>query len=236
MLEPDASNRFPAAPSIQAITCFSASHKALFDKMAASFPREPGLDLAVRSVEQDGDGTFANAGWQRSTARKMEFTLEILESLPEDSLVLWVDADVVFFRPVRNDLIRLMSEARAEILFQNDRRELCTGFFIVRRNPRTIELFREVLRVQPDHRDDQVAMNSVIAGSGVRYGLLPKRYYTIGLDNPRWDGRSSLKLPKTITVFHANWTVGVVNKLKLIAVVGDRMQTPPLKTVGALPA
>lgn len=156
----------PATPTVWAITCFSASHAALFDKMAASFPREPGLELAVRSIEQDGDGTFANEGWQRSTARKMEFTLETLESLPDDDLVLWVDVDIVFFRPVRDDLIRLMDEARADILFQNDRRELCSGFFIVGKTRAPIELFREVLRVIPDHRDDQVAINSIIARSG----------------------------------------------------------------------
>ena len=226
MIESDTT---PPTPRIKLITCFSASHKALFDKMSASLPWEPGLELAVRYLEQDGDGSFRNDGWKRSTGRKIEFVVETLESLPDGSLILWVDVDIIFFRPVRDDLVRLMAEMRAEILFQSDKTELCAGFFIVRKTPKTMELFHEVLRVLPDHRDDQVALNSIIAASGVRFGLLPHRYYTIGLDNPVWNGVSPLKLPKTITTLHANFTIGIENKLKLIELVLAKMRpTTPL--------
>jgi hypothetical protein len=209
---------------LRAITCYSQSHQVLFDEMIASFPWEDGLELTVRLVEQDGDGVFGNAGWQRSTARKIEFTLEVLEQLPENGLLLWVDVDVVFFRPVRGDLVTLMDTMRADILFQSDRSELCAGFFVARKNSRTLDFFREVLRIIPEKGDDQTAINSLIASFGIRFGLLPRRYYNIGIDSGEaWNGRSPVRFPKSPTVFHANWTHGIENKLKLIALARQKI-------------
>lgn len=208
----------PDDPPLRVITSYSPSHRGLFEEMIATFPWEAGVEFSARVDVQDGDGTFLNPGWGRATARKMDYLHDVLTALPEDTLLLWTDVDIVYFRPVRADLIRLLRDMRAEMLFQNDAVELCAGFFVLRKTPATLALIESVRRKTPEFGNDQAAMNQLIAGSGVRYGLLPRRYFNLGLDLGLWDGSAPVRIPKNAVLFHANWTHGFANKHRLMTI------------------
>ena len=72
--------------------------------------------------------------------------------------------------------------------------------------------------------NDQVALNRL--KDMVDYKFLDKeKYYTIGnfYDNPDgthvWDGVTSIMPPKNMKLHHANYVVGVEDKIKLIKLI-----------------
>ncbi len=231
-------SRPPAGGTIKAFTYFSPSHEIFVRKLFASFPWEPNLELHIKFLPQEGDGKYHNDAWKDVMRRKVRYIIESLNQTAGEDFMLHLDSDIVFFAPVYQDLLVLMAESRAEILFQNDKACFCMGCFIAKKTPATLRLFEDILANLHAHQDDQYALNSLLPCSGVKFGLLPKRYYSIGLNNHKWGGRSELSIPTNINLLHANWVEGTENKLKLIALVEEKMRrkAAPSGTAEPVPA
>ena len=72
-----------------------------------------------------------------------------------------------------------------------------------------------------DNRDDQRAFNLALNANfqNIKEKLLPSdKYFTVAAAatwRKVWKGQK-FKVPDTIKVHHANWTVGLKNKIKLL--------------------
>ena len=60
----------------------------------------------------------------------------------------------------------------------------------------------------------------------IKFDLLPKEFFTYGVfNNGEWDYPENniidFKIPSDIIFHHANWTIGIDNKLKLLNFVKD---------------
>lgn len=198
---------------------FTDSHRSLYEKFVDSFPFEPNFDLQLRYFGQDClSGKFMSNGWSKTMRKKLEYVLYSLEETAEGEVFVHSDIDVVFFGPIKDDILSLMSGW--DILFQKDsEKELCMGFFACVKSPSTVSFFREVLKRLDEFKNDQIAANMMIGKSGLKYGFLPERYFSVGVKNGIWRGQQSIYVPEGVLVHHANWTVGVENKLKLIELV-----------------
>ena len=202
---------------------FTKSHKSLYDKFIDSFPFEPNFDLQLRYFNQDClSGKFMSNGWLNIMRNKLEYILYSLEETTEGEFFVHSDIDVVFYGHIKDDILSLADGF--DILFQKDgEKGLCMGFFACVKNPATVSFFKEVLERLDEFENDQKAVNILIVGSGLKYGFLPERYFSIGVKNGLWSGQESIYVPEGILIHHANWTVGVENKLKLIELVGRRI-------------
>jgi hypothetical protein len=209
---------------IKAYTYFSQTHTQLLKKLLNSFPWEPDLELNIKFLSQEGNGVYHNPGWKKVMARKILYIIDSLKEISENDYMLHLDSDIVFFKPVYSDLINLMGTTNADILFQNDRICLCAGCFISKKTNNTVKLFEAVLKNIDNYPDDQFALNGLIGSSGVKFGLLPNRYYSLGINNDKWDGNSELSIPSDISMLHANWCEGIETKLKLIKIVEERIK------------
>lgn len=186
-----------------------------------SYPYEENVDLIIRYIPQECEGNYCeyNSEWNRSMKRKVKYIIEYLEDLKDGEFLVHVDIDVVFYRAFRDDMSMLMNKTGCDILFQDDGNGLCMGFFVARKSEELLILFKTVYERMDQFAHDQDAMNKLLPTAGVRYGKLPHRYYSFGTLNglQRWEpGFPRALVPDDIIAHHANWTVGVENKLKLI--------------------
>ena len=106
---------------------------------------------------------------------------------------------------------------------------LCAGFFIAKGNDNIFNLFTKIYKTFRQLVNDQVALNRW--KGDVNYKLLDKaKYYTIGnfYDNPDgthvWDNSTNIIPPSSIKMHHANYVVGVKNKINLINMLRENYE------------
>ena len=186
-----------------------------------TYPYEEGTDLIIRYMPQECSGNYGewDKDWMRTMKRKIQYIIDYLYEIKDGELMVHADIDIAFYRSFRNDLKQLMSQSGNDIMFQNDGPTLCMGFFVVKKSKTTVELFNKVCEKMGGYAHDQEAMNALVGVSSVKYDRLPPRYYSFGALNGhrRWDPSCKhIIVPKDIIMHHANWTVGIDNKLELI--------------------
>lgn len=204
---------------IKFCTFFTQTHKTLYKEFMNSFPYEEGVDLIIRYLPQDSDGIYESKTWNKTMYKKMVYIVDYLENLKENEYFIHSDIDIVFYRKFRDDIINLLETSGKEILFQNDALELCMGFFICKKNQNIIDLMKYIRDNLEKFQQDQQALNLLISKTQIKYGVLPQRYYNYGPNNgiQRWDPAiHNFFVPNDIIMHHANWVVGVDNKIKLI--------------------
>lgn len=191
-----------------------------------TFPYDEDVDLIVRYMPQECDGNFDvwSDDWMKTMYRKVQYIIDYLDELKNGELLIHADIDIVFYKPFAKDLRKLMCDSKDDIMFQNDGSALCMGFFVVRKSDEIVKLFNTVYERMKDYKHDQDAMNQIIPTSSIQYGTLPARYFSYGPLNglKRWTPEyTHINVPHDIVIHHANWTVGVENKLKLIQQVKE---------------
>ena len=128
----------------------------------------------------------------------------------------------------------------------------CGGFFVARSNEKTRELFNEVLKRLRSFSNEQSTdfntseqhtINSVLKSlPDIKWAYLPQRYYTHGLytdgidnfsekdqsglwwQNKNREEKNNIFIPTDIKVHHANWAVGIDNKIELLDFVYKRVE------------
>lgn len=207
-------------------THYSDSHKELYDNYFKSSLRKlyPKDEVSIRAAyhkQTTVEGKFMEAGWLESMKYKLQVILQAIDENKDDYFI-FADTDIIFYQPFIEDLLEEVKGY--DIACQEDCNSLCAGFFIARGNDANKKLFTEIYNNFTQMVNDQVALNQF--KDMVKYKLLnKKKYYTIGnfFDNNdgthRWDGVSNIIPPKEMKMHHANYVVGVSDKVKLINLI-----------------
>lgn len=176
---------------------------------------EKDIEIITKKIEQKcPTGEFNSEGWNEATKQKIEFLIDIVSS-NDDDMFIFSDVDVQFFKPVCEIGKQVLSSY--DIVFQNDYYGgECTGFFYCRKNIATKKLFEYALKIHNSHRDDQTSIQSALRATNINYALLPKEFFTYGMYYDHWKGQEVFRLPKNIVMHHANWVVGIENKINLL--------------------
>jgi hypothetical protein len=197
--------------------CYSPSHRPLLERhFLPSIP--DGFDVVLRKFDQIcASGEYRSTGWKDAVKVKILFILEAIERESEPFVFSDVDVRFYDFRP--EHLVHAMLDESGKTLdlrCQNDNQDdvnktFCAGFMFIRPNPTTSRLFQLTLDAIPEHNSDQEALNksALPALHSIAASVLPlDKYWNIG---PCWNGA---KPPIDIIIHHANWIVGVNNKMK----------------------
>jgi len=155
-------------------------------------------------------------GWQLTMKKKVEYVLEALNETKEGEWFVHSDCDVLFFEGWDNILQK--QKDSLDIILQNDAICLCAGLFFCKSNANTKALWNLVNENLEKFDNDQTALNYFLHHSKLKIGVLPNTYFTYGLINKnRWTGEDFL-FPDILKIktFHANWTTGIDNKIKLM--------------------
>jgi hypothetical protein len=199
---------------------------------------------------------YKRNGWASIVRRKVDFILEAVRDNWNQPFV-FSDPDVQLLGPTRTRLSHLIR--CRDLVFQKDSPRpdaLCTGFFVCRGNSKTLKFWTAV-RDQMDgaeDRDDQDCARAELVDSligrvpdrsrliaaclsqhrvnpfAIRWGYLPVLFFGGGtLTGLRWRPGDTLPVPDPVLMHHANWTVGLANKVAQLhhvsAVVDARRST-----------
>lgn len=211
-------------------TLYTRSHKILYDAWFLPSIKD---DFEIRSHFYDdvvGQGAFRADDWFEAINYKIDLIIQAIKenkSKKEDKIFIFSDVDIQFFKPCEN-LIRTAMRSN-DMVFQKDSPSgmVCTGFFACRANKKTLKFWRTARRLVkhsfPRRWHDQTAANFLI--NNTKFGKLQWDYFPATifsggtLTGKRWDPGKQLPIPEDIILHHANWTVGIENKIKQLEYV-----------------
>jgi len=211
------------------ITFYTPSHTVLYDHYFLPSFNQSKLNnyyqLQVAQFPQECDqASYMASGWNSTMMRKVDLILETIKS-HYGEIFVYADVDIQFFRGF-NANVFLKDH---DIVFQRNQRKnkrVCAGFFIAKANEAVYNLWQSVKdQMLQDHKlDDQEPLNRALRDHNLRnhnlnlnlkWGLLANSFFNPALYTgaKRWTPGVELVLPARIILHHANWTVGLENKI-----------------------
>lgn len=198
-------------------TFYSDTHERLYtDYFIKSF-KEMKMDEffeidATRVIQRTQSGDFGTRGFAESMKDKVEIILRAIEENMGKEFI-FADCDIQFLQPLHNDICNY-DLSDIDILAQSDQGTICAGFMLCRASEKLKKFFDKVFLNCMNFANDQVCINEY--KSDINYRLLPEdKYYTVGNYIGLWNGQD-ITPPTNVVVHHANFTVGVHNKQKLM--------------------
>jgi hypothetical protein len=162
---------------------------------------------------------FGTHGFNDFVFSRVESIIGVLRS-GED--VFNIDSDVIMFEEYEYFTRKV---GAFDVIFQQEHDgKACTGFFVCRSNPTTISFWEEVRNrmLLNQGKNDEAVANEVLAS---RFPIYAGYFntnditnYGVISDGKIWNGEE-FEVPKGIKGFHANYTVGLENKKKLLGYV-----------------
>jgi len=209
-------------------TVYSETHDTLFRQWFLGTMQD-NFEVIARRIDQTCPaGSFMSEGWTSAVSQKIPLILEAIDAHTENGFFIFSDADVQWFGPVEGRIRRLLAEnPQVDIFFQADASKhgggignVCTGFFVCKGNIRTRAFWTLVgERMRWHGKGDQAAAQEIIRSNvirGLQVGYLPDQFWGPGTGEARplrWQPGMFLDPPTDLLVHHANWTVGVRQKI-----------------------
>jgi hypothetical protein len=204
------------------ITFYSESHKDIYNIFYNSCNKYlKNFDLKCKIINQvSPTGEYESLGFDLTMLEKIKWIIENIDT-NDDNYMIFSDCDVQFFQDINEDL------GLYDILFQEDLGSYCAGFFICKQNQIILNFFeyvREALELNMNGIiHDQTIINHILhndAFPNIKVGFLDRnQYWTIANVNGGrvWREEDSIShVPKEIIMHHANFTVGIKNKMSLL--------------------
>jgi len=196
-------------------TAYSESHSSLFtDYFLATLPIS--LELHTKKIPQICvSANFYEAEWSDICFEKVLYFKQICEQ-EMGNIFIVSDVDVQFFSDPVDQLLYELRDF--DIAGQDDIHAMCSGFFVCRANESTLKMFTSMA---DNYRlEDQTSLNDNL--HMVKHKRLSHRFFNVAhYLNGTWDNRD-FDIPKDIIIHHANWTVGVQNKIELLKLVRSK--------------
>ena len=187
-------------------------------------------NLEIVQLENTCIGDFHTIGFFNSCLCKIQKIIQYLKALDDGDCLIYLDSDIC----VTDDIVSIMilELKDCDAAFQQDSpNALCGGMFICRKNHRTLQLFQNILDelvVNPEYYQnrvyDQTALNEQLATNTITYKALSERFTTYGnIGEGIWNPNcAEFELPHNLVAFHANFTVGIDNKILLLNMVRSK--------------
>ena len=163
-------------------------------------------------------GSFMQEGWTKTTIRKIDL---LIRAVYENwgKIFIYSDVDIQFFRSTKDIILNLIKDKDLVIQRDSSDRSVCSGFFACRANEKTLKLWQRIRKyMQSNLRiSDQPSLNRFIRITNpynVVWNYLPVEFFGGGtLTGKGWKIGDKLQVPQNIILHHANFTVGIENKI-----------------------
>jgi len=206
-------------------TFYTDSHeKLLKEYFLPSIPKEDNFEIIVEKFQQEcSSGNFMENGWIDTMHKKV---LLILKGIEENWGQVFVhsDCDLYFFKPFKEQILNEIHDY--DLVGQHDGgNSICCGFFACKGNDKTKKLFEAVLNDISKNNNDQHSFNK-LKNNYIKSKVLNNKFFNVNslLNGQVWSPGIDLNIDKNIFLVHANWTLGVENKCKLIDYVKGKIK------------
>lgn len=172
-------------------------------------------------------GSFKQHGWNFCTAQKYR---HLSEMEPDFKKVLFVDADVAIFPGLAEWCWQWLEDNPNCIGFGDDIIQKCTGVMLFERSPEVLDWFMFCYAFcSVMHQNDQDGLQIIesiadqlnVPRLPIKLEKLPgeiiSNWAHLGARSP-WEGEP-IDVPESTLLWHANWCVGVKNKMEMLTQV-----------------
>jgi hypothetical protein len=210
---------------IKHYTFFTDTHKVFLKYFLNTFPFDQDIDLVIRYMPQEcSDGEFVkieNNGWLKTMEKKVQYIIDAFDELNEGDIFIHTDADVIFLAPYKDLILEEMGDS--DIIFQSDVGTACMGFFACRVSEKAKNIFVTLKNTLDKYYHDQDGINALLRTTqhGLTVKLFSHKIFNHGFFGRRYENEDSVNFPSDIVALHANFTVGIQKKLKLIKLALD---------------
>jgi len=204
---------------IPLFTYYTATHEGLFERFFyPSYLEHLSRDFELTVVKGDQlcSGSYMQTNWTLQLRERIIYLNEFIQTTKSNYFLL-SDVDVIFYKNIKDELIEEIKGF--DLVMQDDSFEgmpnnLCAGFYFCRINETTKAFFAKVSAEFNDELDDQGNINHhLIRSNKIRFKALPRRFYNLRF----WKPGDVIRYPDfPIVMYHANFTIGVANKLFLL--------------------
>lgn len=206
-------------------TMHSNSHAFLYEEIFkhSLIMHEPDVELASYDYPQIClSGNYYDIGWKEMMEKKIDIYIEAVSS--DDDFFIWSDVDIEFYAPFIDQCVLELDDS--DIAFQkgigpNGEDEYCAGFFICKINSRTKEFFHKIKHIYNQYPCDQEVINLNI--KDINASFLSDKFFNVSKQYRNWQDEH-IDNPRDIIMCHANYTVGVVNKIKLLRKIKNNIE------------
>ena len=208
---------------IPLLSYYTQSHEVLFDEyFLPSFEKylSKSFRLIVETGHQDcPSSTYYRKGWFETVVKKIDFVNSFLQT-SNDELLVFADVDIVFFDNFKDSLLEELGNndmAFQRASFSN----ACTGFYAIKINDENKRFFDDLLKSYNLNKGDQHNINKMLSRGNYNSTLLSDKFHNFNKlwHNTRvvWKLGDNIPFPNfPISLYHANYTIGVENKLVLL--------------------
>lgn len=222
---------------------YTHSHAILKDRYFLSTLCDS-YDIRLKFIDLKGTGAYKTTGYLRAIRSKMDLVIEAVQE-NWGSEFIYADVDIQFFGATEQRILEALRDNDLVCQRDDPQGNFCAGFFACRGNQRTLnfwESIRAEIEKGPNEGDDQRAMNDLLRwrkkspwwsrlqrkirlnSCEIKVGYLPIQFYGGGtLTGRPWHPGILLEVPKNIVMHHANWTVGIQNKIAQLNYVRKRV-------------
>jgi hypothetical protein len=201
-------------------TFYTPSHKEIYDKyFVESFNNHLSNDFILDTelgIQKTKNGDFSDPELGSSMDDKL-ILLKRAITENDGNWFIYADCDIQFFDNIKNDInnyINLGMKENIDMFCQEDCNSICAGFLLIRSSKKMNDFIDLISKERHKFNNDQLAMNQY--ANYIRYSFLPRNmYYTVGNYNGGrvWNAGDTVYLPNKILLHHANFTIGVKNKI-----------------------
>ena len=210
---------------------YTPSHKILVDEFFLPSIKDNFEIVLVATKQTCPSAKFFNHGWRQTTIQKVDLIIRAIKENWGD-IFIFSDVDIQFFRPIEQKILKQMGDSLNLVIQKNSPNgAFCSGFFACRANEKTLHLFEDVRSVmKKTNLSDQRSLNRCLRKRGLnQYGIkweyLPIQFFGGGvLTGKRWFPGVKLRIPGNIVMHHANWTIGIENKIAQLKYVLNFVQ------------
>jgi hypothetical protein len=142
------------------------------------------------------------------------YCLDLMNQMADGEVLFYCDSDVLLFVHPQWFADQIGDN---DFVFQSDKGTADMGFFIVKVSDKTKTVIKSAIEaMKDDTRNYQEVFNVVTKGMNIKTAFFDtKDVWNYGVIGGMWDGQE-FECPKNLKAFHANYTVGIPNKVLLI--------------------
>jgi hypothetical protein len=217
---------------IKLYSYFTPSHKILKEKyFLPSIIDDYEVIIREHKEQVCPAGKFYSKNWSKAVALKADLIIDAIKENWGDFFI-YSDIDVQFIRPTKDYIIThiknvdcLGQQARPGFSLKN--KSICTGFLVIKANTKNLNLWKHIKKslLHNNANGDQYYFNKLFKQHNVICKRLPISFYNPG---KKWNPDNHLNIPKDIKIHHANWTIGVKNKIKQLEYVKSHIKNKQL--------
>ncbi len=198
---------------------YSPSHEVLLKNWFLPSIQDD-FEVIIEKHEQEClSANYMSAGWKKAVSFKVGLIRRAIEE-NWGKVFLYSDVDVQFLAPAEEVLRKAIEGFDMVIQRDSPKGDACSGFFACVANEKTRALWaamEDLMAKTPKNVDDQGCLNILLKArtvANLKWKFLSESFFGGGtFQHKGWRPGLDLYIPADPIMHHANFTVGIANKV-----------------------